>query len=135
MEINLSKQDRNQICIILSYDIALNKKALEIGLHPVSGFKASDWHRTCIEENQRLISLLGGEEIKISRGMLGYPPCKSCLGYGLWAIGHPNPMGEIDAGDGYLTLACPECGANVNPIEDIVRDENLEVIYHGEKEE
>ena len=36
--------------------------------------------------------------------------CKTCLGYGLWAIGAPSPMGPMDAGDGMPTKKCPECG-------------------------
>ena len=37
--------------------------------------------------------------------------CKTCWGYGLWAVGHPCPMGEMDAKDGMPVKACPECGA------------------------
>ena len=40
--------------------------------------------------------------------------CKTCYGYGLWAIGEPIPMGPIDAGDGMPTKKCPECGASYN---------------------
>ena len=36
--------------------------------------------------------------------------CKTCYGYGLWAIGDPCPMGPMDAGDGMPTKKCPECG-------------------------
>jgi hypothetical protein len=43
--------------------------------------------------------------------------CDRCLGFGLWAIGEPNPMGEMDAKEGLPTIACPICGANKNPIE------------------
>ena len=35
--------------------------------------------------------------------------CKTCLGYGLWAIGEPSPMGKMDS----LSMPskkCPECG-------------------------
>lgn len=41
--------------------------------------------------------------------------CNTCYGYGLWAIGEKSPMGPMDASDGVPTIACPECGANVNP--------------------
>lgn len=43
--------------------------------------------------------------------------CKTCYGYGFWAIGHHCPMGSMDASDNYPTLPCPECGANPNPDE------------------
>jgi len=43
--------------------------------------------------------------------------CKTCLGFGLWAMGDPSPMGLMDAGDGFPTIECPECGANANPNE------------------
>lgn len=46
----------------------------------------------------------------------GTQGCQSCQGYGIWAIGLPVPMGPIDAADGYPTQACPECGANANPV-------------------
>ena len=36
--------------------------------------------------------------------------CKTCVGYGLWLLGDPIPMGRIDASDGYPTKKCPECG-------------------------
>jgi hypothetical protein len=41
--------------------------------------------------------------------------CNTCLGFGLWGMGEPNPMGPVDASDGYLTIPCSECGANANP--------------------
>ena len=44
--------------------------------------------------------------------------CKTCYGFGMWAIGEPCPMGEMDAREGYPTLECPECGASKNPIEE-----------------
>jgi len=37
--------------------------------------------------------------------------CKTCYGFGFWAIGAPNPMGPMDASDGMPTKKCPECGA------------------------
>ena len=37
--------------------------------------------------------------------------CKTCQGYGLWAIGHPCPMGPMDFSDGSPVKKCPECGA------------------------
>ena len=42
--------------------------------------------------------------------------CKTCYGLGLWAMGDPSPMGPMDGKDGMPTIACPECGANKNPI-------------------
>lgn len=42
--------------------------------------------------------------------------CKTCNGYGFHSMGDCTPMGRIDASDGYPTVACPECGANPNPI-------------------
>ena len=39
------------------------------------------------------------------------------MGYGLWSDG-TAPMGPLDAGDGFPTIPCPECGANKNPIEE-----------------
>ena len=44
--------------------------------------------------------------------------CRTCWGYGLWAIGDPVPMGRLDAGSGFPTIACQECGANANPSEE-----------------
>ena len=43
--------------------------------------------------------------------------CRTCWGYGLWAIGDATPMGPMDAGDGMPTQPCPDCGANANPSE------------------
>jgi len=40
--------------------------------------------------------------------------CKTCNGFGLWAVGEHVPMGEMDARDGMPTVACPCCGANPN---------------------
>ena len=40
--------------------------------------------------------------------------CKTCYGYGLWALGDNSPMGRMDANDGTPTVKCPECGANAN---------------------
>jgi len=37
--------------------------------------------------------------------------CKTCYGFGFWAIGSPSPMGPMDASDGMPTKKCPECGA------------------------
>lgn len=51
-----------------------------------------------------------------SREQYGKPACTTCQGFGFWAIGLPIPMGPIDAADGYPTRACPECGANANPV-------------------
>jgi len=121
MKINISNDDRDLICAVLSYDIELNKKALATGKHPVSGFESSNWHECCIKRNQRLIKVLGGEQIEIPRSILG--PCSTCYGYGLWGWGDPSPMGPLDASEGTPTIACPECGANANPIEDIIGDE------------
>lgn len=42
--------------------------------------------------------------------------CETCSGYGLWTCGDATPMGPMDASDGMPTKACPECGANPNPI-------------------
>jgi hypothetical protein len=41
--------------------------------------------------------------------------CKTCLGFGLHALGEHTPMGPMDAADGMPTIKCPECGANKNP--------------------
>jgi len=122
-KIEICEEDRDAICGILSYDIALNQKAINTGHHPVSGFKFSHWHYNCIERNRELIERLGGNESEIPRIILGYPECKTCMGFGLWAWGDANPMGPMDASDGTPTIACPECGANINPVEDIIEDE------------
>jgi hypothetical protein len=42
-----------------------------------------------------------------------------CMGFGLWAIGDACPMGPMDASDGCPTIACPECGADANPIKPV----------------
>ncbi len=39
--------------------------------------------------------------------------CKTCYGYGLWAVGEACPMGPLDYSDGCPTSKCPECGAGV----------------------
>lgn len=44
--------------------------------------------------------------------------CNTCWGFGLWGIGDACPMGPMDASDGMPTKACPECGANPNPIQE-----------------
>jgi len=43
--------------------------------------------------------------------------CKTCVGYGLWGIGEPSPMGKRDS---YIMPAkkCPECGAGINLVSD-----------------
>ena len=41
--------------------------------------------------------------------------CEHCYGCGLWPDSSA-PMGPMDASDGMPTIACPECGANANPI-------------------
>ena len=41
--------------------------------------------------------------------------CNTCYGFGLWELGDHSPMGEMDAREGYSTIACTECGANENP--------------------
>ena len=46
--------------------------------------------------------------------------CTRCYGYGLWAVGDPVPMGPIDALDGLPTIPCPECGANANPVDELL---------------
>jgi len=42
--------------------------------------------------------------------------CKTCYGFGIWAIGMPAPMGPMDCADGMPTKPCPECGRNPNPV-------------------
>ncbi len=37
--------------------------------------------------------------------------CKTCVGYGLHALGAATPMGPMDAADGMPTKKCPNCGA------------------------
>lgn len=45
--------------------------------------------------------------------------CKFCFGYGLWGIGDPCPIGPSDAASRlFPTVACPECGANSNPVKE-----------------
>jgi len=41
--------------------------------------------------------------------------CKTCYGYGFWAIGDPCPMGPIDFSDGCPTTECQECGMGGPP--------------------
>lgn len=36
--------------------------------------------------------------------------CSICMGYGLWAVGDPCPMGPMDYADGCPNKKCPECG-------------------------
>ncbi len=37
--------------------------------------------------------------------------CETCWGYGLWAIGQPVPMGQIDFADGMPANLCLECNS------------------------
>jgi len=55
--------------------------------------------------------------------------CKTCYGFGLWAIGDASPMGPMDAADGMGTIPCPECGASANPIK---RKKNVWTTVNGE---
>jgi len=41
--------------------------------------------------------------------------CSTCMGFGMWPDG-TAPMGTLDAEDGMPTIACPECGADKNPL-------------------
>ena len=62
------------------------------------------------------------EEDSLRWAWLDYGPkekCSTCFGYGLWAIGDPSPMGEMDCHDGCPTKKCPECNANPNPIKKV----------------
>jgi len=61
--------------------------------------------------------------------------CSFCMGYGFWCWGDLVPVGPMDAEDFVPTMACPECGANPNPI-DIVNKERetmLEKMYKNRK--
>ena len=40
--------------------------------------------------------------------------CKTCYGYGLWNDDSNQPMGPMDAADGFTTKPCPECGKCAN---------------------
>ena len=42
--------------------------------------------------------------------------CNYCYGFGMWAIGNPDPMGPMDAKDGMPTKKCFSCKSNANPI-------------------
>lgn len=46
--------------------------------------------------------------------------CKTCNGYGLWAIGDHTPMGFFDS-HSMPTIACPECGADANPVNNLFK--------------
>lgn len=71
--------------------------------------------------------------------------CKSCYGFGLWAIGDPSPVGPIDASDGVPTKECPECGAGgpswrtaegkVIPIKQLDDDHLENIIIHIKERE
>jgi len=41
--------------------------------------------------------------------------CTRCFGFGIWAIGDPCGVGEMDARDGVPIKKCPECGAKGIP--------------------
>jgi len=36
--------------------------------------------------------------------------CSTCIGFGLWGIGNPSPMGAMDSTE-MPSIKCPECGA------------------------
>jgi len=36
--------------------------------------------------------------------------CLRCVGHGIWAIGDPSPMGEMDS-NSMPSKKCPECGS------------------------
>lgn len=57
-----------------------------------------------------------GETSKDCKCIAVVSQCKTCMGHGLWDDDTESPMGPIDCGDGLPTKACPECGANHNPI-------------------
>ncbi len=40
--------------------------------------------------------------------------CTTCFGYGMWHFGSHVPMGPMDAGEGFPTNPCPECGKSHN---------------------
>ena len=50
--------------------------------------------------------------------------CKTCYGYGMWAVGLEAPMGPSDS-KLMPTKPCPECKANANPIRE--KDDGKEV--------
>jgi hypothetical protein len=66
--------------------------------------------------------------------------CKTCFGFGIWAIGDPSPVGPIDAADGVPTKACPECGSGnpswktadgkIIPINKLTDDHLVNIIDH-----
>lgn len=62
--------------------------------------------------DQKMIKFKGGKYVMAKQK----DECKSCYSYGLWYLGDPSPMGQIEASDGMGTIACPECKANANPI-------------------
>ncbi len=55
---------------------------------------------------------IGGERVSLRKPN---SKCKTCWGYGLWAIGDPCPMGPLDFSDGAPVKVCPECGAGGKP--------------------
>lgn len=61
--IKLSGDDRDGICSLLDWDIALNLQALKEGKHPATGCKSGRHNLRHIERNKKIIELLGRESI------------------------------------------------------------------------
>jgi hypothetical protein len=71
----------------------------------------------------------GKKSISLSPGFIKMATsCDTCYGNGMWAWGDASPMGPMDAGDGFPTIECPECGASRNPIK-----KTLKKVNEGEK--
>ena len=61
--------------------------------------------------------------------------CSLCYGYGFWAIGQPNPMGEMDS-HSMPSYKCPECKNGKFEMDEVVRlyiRDNLEKIKQIKK--
>lgn len=57
--------------------------------------------------------------------------CKTCYGYGLWAVGEPNPVTLMDVNVGMPTLRCPGCGKDSNPVKKVTQEDLPEEDFRG----
>ena len=91
----MRRKDRSMSCSYCGGDYC--------GDEPYGGDSACEKNRARVE--RRIMAEAAKTERK----------CKTCYGYGLWAIGAKTGMGPMDAADGMPTLECPECKSNANP--------------------
>lgn len=108
--IELTENERLWICAIMNYDLGVLQIAKKRKFHPISGFVYSPMHDEFAKRDKNIIKKLGGI-VHIRKGLYNKIICGTCMGYGLHALGNPQPMGPLDHADGMPTKKCPECGS------------------------